>query len=328
MTGLLLRYNKVHDDSLLKLESRLNKNFDISWGDLSKFGSEKDLLPEKILRDYLDSFKPVDFMLIGDVFWKTGQNLCKICHENNIPLFFMQHGQWIYVANKKELEYYPSFTFLFGNDVHNVCSQWPYGKHSALFATGSPRYDFAASHDGSYIYFSPPVIEEVVHGNPSGRIRSPFFLNLKKISGVDKGIPLVIQPHYREARIGWLHELFPSAQFADPGLDSLKLVNGASKVLTSRNSTTVLDAIAHQKMTVLMDMPENDECFFPRGYFGEFALESSNKSEVVDNLTSKTPIKSKDYTNRAKKYICLGNASARIVSVIKDVMYNQREQNK
>jgi hypothetical protein len=85
-------------------------------------------------------------------------------------------------------------------------------------------------------------------------------------------------------------------------------------VLSSRNSTVVLDSIAHQKPVVLMDFPEHDKCFFERGYFDNFALESNSKASLVDNLLSdhkaEQPEKSKDH-------IYLGDASSRIVEYIK-----------
>ena len=315
MKGILLKYNKVHNDSLRNLAPKLSKYFEILWGDLSVFDDKMDLLTYDHIVSYLTSFGKVDFIVVGDVFWRTGQSICQYGTEHGVPVFFLQHGQWIYIKNKKELSYYPAYTFLLGDNVANMCSSWIYGKNSQIIATGSPRYDEASSNGGSYIYFSPPVIEELIHGHPTGRIRRSFYENLEAIKNIDREIPIIIQPHYREARTDYLYKLFPYAQFADPQLDALKLVRGAAKVLTSRNSTVVLDAIAHQKPVVLMDLPEYDTCFFERGYFDDFALESETKAHLMNNiLADKT--KRADYMN-TKKHIYLGNASDRIVEYMR-----------
>lgn len=318
MKGLLLKYNKVHNHSLQNLSRKLSKDFGLIWGDLESFQDKKDLLSYSVLENFISSFGNIHFIVTGDVFWETGQNLCKYCTNNGIPLFFLQHGQWIYIKNKKRLNHYPSCTMLFGDNVSNMCSSWEYGKHSNVVVTGSPRYDAASPNGGSYVYFSPPVIEELIHNKPTGVCRRSFKRNLEAIKKIDKEVPMVIQPHYREARTDELHKLFPCAQFADPQLDALKLIRGAAKVLTSRNSTVVLDAIAHQKPVVLMDFPEYDACFFKRGYFGEFALESETKSHLVDNLLIDTKIKRTDYVSKSKEHIFLGDASSRIVECIKN----------
>lgn len=318
MKGLLLKYNKVHNYSLEILSPKLSKICSVVWGDLAKFNEKMDLLPYKVVKDYLLSFGKVDFIVIGDVFWKTGQNICRVCKEEGITVFFLQHGQWIYISNKKKLDHYPDHTLMFGDGVGSMCSSWEYGKNSKVSVVGCPRYDDATSNGNGnpYIYFSPPVIEEMIHGEPTGRIRTPFLNALKRMSGIDKKTSLVIQPHYREARVDILKMLFPRAQFADPQLDALKLVKGSSKVMASRNSTVVLDAMAHYKMVVLTDFPENDACFFKRGYFGEFALESDNKKHLVENLNADVDIRRTGYVSRARKYIYLGNASNRIAELV------------
>jgi len=317
MKGVLLKYNKVHNDSLRNLEPHLSKHFEVLWGDLSIFGKKMDLLNYDAIEDYFSKFGALSFIVVGDVFWETGQSICRYGHEHNIPVFFLQHGQWIYIKNKKKLNYYPAYTLLFGDNVSEMCSSWTYGKHSHVAATGNPRYDKASPNGGSYIYFSPPVIEELIHGRPTKRVRRTFYENLIAIKNIDKDLQIVVHPHYREARTDNLHKLFPYAQFADPQLDSLKLVRGAAKVLASRNSTVVLDAIAYQKPVVLMDFPAHDACFFERGYFDGFALESNTKSHLVDNLLTDTKNKCVDYINKTKKHIYLGNASVRIVEWIK-----------
>jgi len=317
--GALLKYNKVHNESLLYLAPKLAKYFEVLWGDLSTFGEKMDLLGYDTVRNYFVSFGQLNFIVVGDVFWKTGQSICRYGAEYDIPVFFLQHGQWIYIENKKKLNYYPTYTLMFGDNVANMCSSWIYGENSQVVVTGSPRYDNALPNGGSYVYFSPPVIEELIHGQPTGRIRHLFYENLEAIKKIDKEFKMVIQPHYREVRTDYLHKLFPYAQFVDPQLDALKLVRGAKKVLTSRNSTVILDAIAHYKPVVLMDFPEYDACFFERGYFDGFALESDTKAHLLENLSAEVKTKKADYMN-TMEHIYLGNASDRIVEYMKEVV--------
>ncbi len=318
MRGVLLKYNKVHNDSLRNLAPKLAKYCEVLWGDLSIFDKKMDLLTYDDIEDYFAPFGKLEFIVMGDIFWRTGQSICRYGEEHDIPVFFLQHGQWIYIKNKKKLPHYPSHTLLFGDNVAEMCSSWIYGANSQVEVTGSPRYDEILPNGGSYIYFSPPVIEELIHGQPTGRVRRPFLENLEAIKKIDKELPIVVHPHYREARTDYLHKLFPYAQFADPQLDALKLIRGAAKVLTSRNSTVILDAMAHHKPVVLIDLPEYDACFFERGYFGNFALESETKSDLIDNLLFTTKTKRADYLS-AREHIYLGNASNRIVEHIRGV---------
>lgn len=325
MTGLLLKYNKSHDDSLRILESKMKKEFQIIWGDLSSFGKKKDILSYGEIKRFIEMYGVVDFIIIGDVFWETGQNICKFGQERKIPIFFLQHGQWIYTKNKNKLNHYPYCTMLFGDDVTNMCHRWEYGKNSKCITVGSPRYDGCKKNtNGSYVYMSPPVIEESIHGIPNGFIRRHFLKSLEEIKGIDKEIQIVIHPHYRECRTDWLRNIFPKAQFADPKLHPFKLINGASKVIASRNSTVVLDAIAHGKMVVLTDLKLNDVCYFKRGYFKEFAVESEDAKDFFDNvLQSNKMINDINYQSRANRYIMLGNATSRIIDLIKKEMYNR-----
>ncbi len=322
MTGLLLRYNKVHNDALQKLEPNLRKKFEFIWGDLEDLEGLADLQSASSLSNYLDSLPQFDFVVIGDVFWPTGQNICKICKEKNIPTFFLQHGQWVYTKNKISLIHYPTCTFLFGDFINDVCTSWIYSKFSKCSVTGSPRYDDAKSNGGNvYLYFAPPVLEEIVHKKPSGIIRKQAVQALSTLKGIDKELSVIIQPHYREARVDWLHDMFPAAQFADPNLDPFKLVRGASKVIASRDSTSVLDAIAHRKIVALTDIRDT-KSFFSKGHFGEFALESKNKQEFIRHANSDYKLKGNNYVQRAKKHVYLGDASTRIVELIYQEMYN------
>jgi len=156
--GVLLKYNKVHNDSLRNLAPKLTKHFEVLWGDLSIFDEKMDLLTYDAVKDYFAPFGKLEFIVIGDAFWKTGQAICRYGREYDIPIFFLQHGQWIYVKNKKKLNYYPTFTLLFGDKVADMCSSWPYGENSQIIVTGSPRYDEASSNGGSFFFFFPPVV--------------------------------------------------------------------------------------------------------------------------------------------------------------------------
>ena len=141
MRGLLLQYNKVHNGSLARLESQLKSKHDVVYGSLDNLGDAIDRLPQKTIEEYLSSFLPLDWAIIGDVFWDTGQHICNSCKKMGVTLFFLQHGQWIYIQNKKQLKHYPAHTLTFGDDVANMCASWPYGQHSKISAVGNPRYD-------------------------------------------------------------------------------------------------------------------------------------------------------------------------------------------
>lgn len=318
MKGTLLRYNKVHNDSLAHLAAELKKDFDVCWADLPHQGSI-DLLPYEVVSKYLDSLLPLDFIVIGDVFWMTGQNICKWAKQAKVRSLFLQHGQWIYVRNKKRLPYYPDMTLFFGDNVYEMCKKWPYAQESRCFVTGSPRYDDARPAEGSYLYFTPPIIEEIVHGKHSGVVCKESMRMLTALKGIDRELPIIIQPHYREARTEWIQSLFPAAQFADPTLNPLKFVKGASKVIAARHSTSVLDAIAHRKPVLLTNVIDSGREFFPRGYFGNFARESTSKKEFLNNASADSLFNGNDYVQKAKKHVFLGNASTRIVSLMNEV---------
>ena len=204
---------------------------EVQWGDLSQFGTERiDLLPFTQISSYLAGFDHLDLVILGDVFWSTGQNICRWCSENQVKTLFLQHGQWIYVVNKKRLSYYPSYTALFGENVAKECKSWYFGQFSQIEVTGCPRYDFLhlcqVSSKKEYIFFSPPVIQETVHGQAKP-IRKTFLQSLKRIAGFDKQCRVVLQPHYREANVGILKELFPSAEFRSAKEKTLNLVSKA-----------------------------------------------------------------------------------------------------
>ena len=318
MRILLLKYNKPHNQSLLNLSLQLQNKHTIIWGDLFSFGSKMNLLSFQDIAHYFSTLEKFDAVILGDIFWTTGQSICQFCKEKNIISLFLQHGQWIFTQNKKKLQYYPTFTLLFGDNVKQTCLTWPYSKYSNIQVIGCPRYDNAVKVESEdYFYFSPPVIKEIVHHNkPANRLRDKHLNSLKKIIGIDKKYKVLLQPHYREAGIDLLQYLFPKAQFVDPEEDPLLLVQKSMKVIGSRDSTIILDAIAYHKSVVLMDLETVG--YFPRNYFDNFAEESNNFQEFIVNLNKdyQEPL---NYDNEARKHILLGNASARISEILNTV---------
>ena len=85
-------------------------------------------------------------------------------------------------------------------------------------------------------------------------------------------------------------------------------------MLTHRNSTIILDAIACGKQVVTMNfdvMPSS----YSKGHFNGFALESDSPDHCLHNLTRPVNLPD-DYDDKARKHILLGNASRRIVDYI------------
>ncbi len=319
MRILLLKYNKVTNESLGVLVQSLDKH-QIVWGDLAELGKDKrDLLPYQVVTRYLDAFEPLDAVVIGDVFWTTGHNICKWCENNKrarVKCVFLQHGQWIYVENKRKLRRYPTHTAMFGDDTANECRGWSYGQSSKVIVTGSPRYDpYARCGDGDYVFFSPPVIQELIH-EQTGPMREPFYRALLYIAGFDRETRVLLQPHYREARVDLLYRMFKDAEFVHPKDKTLDLVAGSNKVVASRNSTVVLDAIVCGKPTVFTEFPNCDSAYFFRGTFGKFGLESDDRKHFMENILSDYHVPEKDYEELARRHIRLGNASKRIVQIL------------
>lgn len=309
---LLLDCNKVSAESFCNIAAHCKLcDCVCSSFSLGMLGRSSDVLSYEVIDAILQKYLPLDAILVADIFWPTGQNICKWCINNKVKCFFWQHGQWIYTKNKVNPPYLPFCTFLFGDDVFSECKNWSYGKKSNLLVTGSPRYDNCRLNPkGSYIYFSPPVILEK---SPSvkDKYNPKSVETLKNLGGIDKELDIVIHPHYREGYIGQLRELFPRAIIADTGDSALDLIQESSKVLTHRNSTTVLDAIACGKQSVLMSQTSS----YPVGYFGKFADEVSSMTEYVKCLSTPS-VDIEDYYHKARKYILLGNASQRIIDYI------------
>lgn len=314
MLLLLLQYNKVTNESL-KQFSR-HSSVEIKWGSLTDL-LDIDCSSYHVIDRFMQSFLPFDAVMVGDIFWPTGQHICKWCSVNEVRCFFLQHGQWIYTKNKKNPKFLPSCTFLFGKNIQFECSDWEYGKRSVLFATGSPRYDGCSltSKEGDYIYFSPPVLLEETPSVPP-RYDCGVKRLLLHMKGLDSQARLVIHPHYREGAVRELKKIFPHADIIDPHTSALELIQKSQKVLTHRNSTVVLDSIACGKQVVLMNLDVYPS-YYPKGYFGSFAIESNSLSNCVRNLEKDYEIEDVgQYMREAEPYVILGDASCRIDSII------------
>lgn len=311
MIGVICSYNKPHDQSIRKLLEHVPQGFAIANVSLAS-----DRFTYTDIQKLLDPFDYMEFVVIGDVFWPTGQHICKWCEQKKIQCIFLQHGQWIYIANKQMLSHYPSDTLLFGQRIHDMVSSWPYAERSKLHVTGSPRYDDIQTRDNGYVFFSPPVIEEC---SPSGRkLNQCTWKLLSQLSSIDHKCHLVIQPHYREGRTDLLKKMFPMAQFVDHRDNALKWVADSSCIMTSRNSTSVLDGIACGKKNLLVDLLSFDQSFYGREYFGDFAVENDTTQDLFDNVSQSysTADMTQAYISLAKNYIYLSNASERVWSVV------------
>lgn len=314
MKILLLKYNKVTTEAFQAFAD--NSDVEVVWGDLTQFGDKIDRLSPTAVFEFMNRFLPVDAVMTGDIFWPTGQNICSWCHTRKIKCFFLQHGQWIYIENKKSPPHLPNFTLVYGENIKGEIDSWPYGKRSKVVATGNPRYDKLPIEEGDYVYFSPPVTIEL---NPSARsITHPRNKAIQALSGLDKKCKLMIQPHYREGKISFLRSWFPNAELIDPMVPALPLLARSKCILTHRNSTMVLDGIASQKRIVIMP---DCESRFSRGHFDPFTVETNNLSEVVLAVTASYDAID-DYELTARPHVNLGGASGRIEQLIKEAVSN------
>lgn len=316
MKILLIKYNKITDQSFDKFTDYCKGKADIITTDLKTQGRMMDIMIQRKVNAFLKPLRPFDAVVIGDIFWRTGRNICSWCKERSIPSFFLQHGQWIYTKNKENPREVPTCTCFMGDNIKNICETWPYGKRCDLVTTGSPRYDGLTPKDGDYIYFSPPVLVET---NPSSGIiiHRKTKVILRKFELLNQIENLVIHPHYREGDIHELKRRFPNAKFIDPADDALEHVRNSRIVISHRNSGTVLDAIACGKRAVLMNFEGGLASSYPRGYFGEMALESSNEEDLIINLNAGSLEYNDEYIATAKPYIHLGSASERLFHAIK-----------
>lgn len=307
-TTLLVRYNKAINQSF----DVLSKSNNIKQADLAVFGKKIDNLSFEAIDKFLNLFLPFNTLIIGDIFWPTGQNICKWCQINHTQCCFLQHGQWVYIENKKNPEFLPDCTFVYGNDLKNLINTWSYGKRSRVEVTGNPKYDnLTPSHDGDYIYFSPPVLQEENPSAPSIK-HSKTYAWLNSIKDIDCQ-KLLIHPHYREGDIKYLKTIFCKSNFADPEISALDLIQKSQSVITHRNSTIVLDAIACRKHVSFINTISYDNSIFSMGYFGKFAQENPTPSTILEStILESIPIN--NYEQEASRYILLGNASQRIIN--------------
>lgn len=314
MKILLLYYNKVTDqafDNLQKVEG-----FDFKVFNLRQLDTGIDTASYNVIDRILSRLRPFDAVLIGDIFWPTGQNICRWCKTYKVFCGFIQHGQWIYVANKMNPKYLPTTTFVYGYNIRDEIKSWPYGKKSEVVATGNPRYDnVKINQEGDLVYLAPPVICEE---NPS----SPNKFNpvakrlLEKFSsmGGDK-LKMVVHPHYRERETEYLKKLFPNSTHVDRKDDPFNHIRYCKAVLTHRNSTTILDAIAHGKLSVLLN-GNSYPSYFPMFYFADFTIESDRIQECLEFLKYDIKLDYDNYQEKAAEFIVLGNASKRILNHI------------
>jgi len=305
MNILYADYNKVSDAAF----AVLGKQLEGLKLDLPAFGEQINVLSTECI-DVLLKVYDFDVIMVGDIFWPTGQNICDWSKRNNKVCCFLQHGQWIYIDNKKNPQHVPSCTFLFGGHVYDMVQTWPYAKRSRVEVVGNPRYDnLTITESEDFLYFAPPVILEQIEGTKD-RLNEVARQSIVEYKNLDKEINLMIHPHYREGGIDILKGMFPNAQFIDVHDDPLPYVLRCKSVLTHRNSTTVLDAIACHKLSVIMDKPS----FYKKGYFGPFAYEALNMKDVILGFDKEVEVY--NYEEEAYPYICLGNASERIRNVV------------
>lgn len=318
MKLLLLDCNKVSTECFAQIAS-LCPDFDIKAErlSLSVFGDKADLLSYNDVNDFLNK-QLFDAIVVADIFWPTGQNICQWCIRNEKKCYFWQHGQWIYTLNKENPQFAPYGVFFLGDNILKKCSSWPLAKKSKFIISGSPRYDNidVNTNKEDYVYFSPPVVLEEVNGATS-KYNAQVHKLLKSIKGIDNKVNLYLHPHYREGMVTELRSLFPNAKYIDKKEEVFKHISKAAKVLTHRNSTVILDAIACHVSVVLLNFDSLKNSFYPKEYFSEFAVESTTSENCVANLLSKSH-EILDYEIKAKKHILLGDATSRILNVIKN----------
>lgn len=281
--------------------------------------NDRDLLSYSYIKSFLNQLKDMDAIIVGDAFWPTGQNICRWTRENKKKCILLQHGQWIYYEDKKTIKHIPDIFCLFGDNIVNKCSQWPISSKTKFIAVGNPKYDniVNCSNNGS-VYFSPPVIEEIVHNKPNGIINRTNREQIKELSlsKIFDTVPCFIQPHYREAKISDIKTMFPNLQIINPKDNPLEYIKKSKSVLCSRDSTVVLDSIACDKMPVILDYKNDSKRTFKKGYFGVCAKESSTLNELINNLRN-----SYDYNpsiEEKNKHIYPCGSSVRFLNIINE----------
>ena len=313
--SLFLKYNKVTNESFDNLSNQLDSH---TIADLSIFGKNIDILSYDQVDKFLTPLLPFSTIFIGDIFWPTGQNICKWCISHSVSSCFIQHGQWIYVKNKMNPRHLPSLTCVYGDNIANMVNSWPYGHKSKVVSTGNPRYDNIEINDNRHdcIYFCPPVMKEIVPSGPD-RMDENSVIAVKSLIGIDRIAKLSIHPHYREGWVDYLHEWFPEAVFIDQSENALTHIQQSDLVITHRNSTSVLDAIACGKKAILINFNNIITSFFNNGYFKDFAVECDNAQSCL-KYCSKYQVGhiANSYIEDAKPYLYLGDASKRIAEMV------------
>ena len=81
---LIVKYNKVIDETFDALIPGLKEitGAEVVVKNIRSFGDKTDILSYKEVSMFLEEVNPYE-VLIGDVFWPTGQNICKWCKQKN-----------------------------------------------------------------------------------------------------------------------------------------------------------------------------------------------------------------------------------------------------
>lgn len=255
---------------------------------------------------------------MGDAFWPTGQHITKWCKDHKVKCILLQHGQWIYYKDKSDIKYVPDMFCLFGDKIIKTCLSWSIANKTKFVATGNPKYDgLEQCQYNDTIYFSPPVIEEIVHAKPNGKFNQQNFNQVKEISEI-KEVELVIHPHYREARIEQLKRMFPKSLFIDPSANPLVHIVKSKSVLCSRDSTLILDALACNRIPIVMDYNTSYTRTFPKGFFGKCVVESDSIQDLHYNLKQASTIQASK--EEIKQHIYLENASSRVLDSVLGIL--------
>lgn len=314
MYVLFIKYNKPHNDSIETIKQYCKHEII----DILSISKSIDNISYHVLCNYFNSlhyFRNITHIVIGDIFWPTGQNICKLGIEYNKKIVFLQHGQWIYLDNKKNPEFLPYLTCFYGNYIKKIAEKWNYGLRSKCEVTGSPKYDNIQTEEGDYFYFCPPMILEKFPSRNS-------ILNIdnKKLLvsmlGLDKYCKLVIHPHYREGDINFIKGLFPLAKIVDAGLNSLDLIRKSKGVITHRDSTTVIDAICCKKQSLLLNFNNQKQSFFKKFYFKDYCIENNDFADLINNIEKVEVIK--EHYVYVDDYIQQGDASSKILNLMEN----------
>jgi hypothetical protein len=85
---VLVRYNKVTNHSFTILSGNFPESWNVQWTDPVN-SRRMDILSYNEVHELLASLHP-NIVLVGDIFWKTGQNICRWCRVSyRITLSFL-----------------------------------------------------------------------------------------------------------------------------------------------------------------------------------------------------------------------------------------------